>query len=212
MRWSSKCLCAGQQEQASRRRILDGECTGRKAGVVVYQLWRLNVVGGRVEGLRRRLRGGRRTGNVQGNMTPRRLRLRCGRWRIGLLSDNFAPAMVRHLRLAGTAREEHNTCVAFASQGGDYCVSGENADLLCTFLRHVVYSTPPKTLPTVCSCSPIQAPRQGRDRLISNLCLSVYFIPIWAFVIGFLPGISSRRQSLESTIHLSIDNTLEEKT
>lgn len=78
---------------------------------MVYRLWRLDVVGVRVEGLRRRLRGGRRMGNVQGNMTPRRLRLRCGRWRLGLVSDSFAPSLIRHLILAGVAGEEHSMYV-----------------------------------------------------------------------------------------------------
>lgn len=83
-----------------------------RADAEVYQLWRLDVVGGRVEGLRRRLRGGRRTGNVQGNMTPRRLRLRCGRWRLGLVSDQFRALFDPTLEMRREAQLKNTMCTS----------------------------------------------------------------------------------------------------
>lgn len=178
MRWSSKCLCAGQQEQASRRRGLDGECAGRKADVKVYQLWRLDVVGGRVEGLRRRLRDGRRTGNVQGNMTPRRLRLRCGRWRLGLVSDDFAPSLIRH----STQRKSTVYVSPLQVKMRIVYLFCEDVYFLCIFLRHfAVCSTPPGTK----NSPPLHAPAR-RYRRRSKAAIASHLIKLVCIIYSCL--------------------------
>ena len=48
--------------------------------------------------------------------------------------------------------------------------------------------------------------RPRSPHTVSNLCLSVDFIPVWAFVVMFLPGIWSCPQSLGSPIQYPISN------